>query len=188
MQWQLLFPAMIPCAGFVLVAALGSRRQAVLTTVVLALAECVGTSLQVGFLEPFSLVSLLLFTVLGGLSLHRESDSWIKLQPVFLGLCWAASMWFHDLRDPAAQPLLALILEKYVDFNAVIPPYQRGYFAGYAVSFSRSLPFLLVFHAGLTAWAAFRLSNLGWLGVRVLALYLLATALFYAERLVQAQP
>jgi hypothetical protein len=72
-----------------------------------------------------------------------------------------------------------------VRINEVLPPYQRGYFAGYAQTMSRSLPFLLVLHAGLTAYAALRLSTWWWFVVRVPGFYLLAAALFFAERLLQ---
>lgn len=181
MQWQLLFFSMPPILAFAVVEAPGHRKHAVSAAVAVAAVECGYNSWQLGRIEVFSLLSLALFLVLGGLSLQRDRIVLFKLQPVLLGLVWAGVFWIHDsLSD---ERLLPLILEDVVGVNEVIPPYQRGYFAGYARSMSTSLPFLLVFHAGLTAYAALRLSTWWWFHVRVFGFYLLVVVLFFTERL-----
>ena len=103
---------------------------------------------------------------------------------MLFALVLAGIFWVHDAF--ADERLLALILQKHVRMNEILPTYQHGYFAMYARTMSRSLPFLLVLHAGLTAYAALRLSTWGWFVVRVPGFYLLAVLLFFAERLLQA--
>lgn len=183
MQWQLLLFSMLPILAFAVVESFGNRRNAVMAAVVVAAVECVYNSVQLGFVEAFSLLSLVLFLVLGGLSLRRDRIVIFKFQPVAMGIVWAAAFWIHDSFFLSDKALLPLILDKYVGVNEVIPPYQRGYFAIYAQTMAKSLPFLLVLHAGLTAYAALRLSTWWWFQVRVFGFYLLVVVLFYGERL-----
>lgn len=184
MQWQLLFLSVVPLLAFALVESAGKRRNAIVAAVLVAGVEFVFNSYRLGFVEVFSLVSLVVFVVLGRLSLQRNDSVFFKFQPVVLGLVLASVFWIHDA--VADERLLALILEKHVRVNEVVPPYQRGYFAGYARTTSRSLPFLLVLHAALTAYAALRLSTWWWFAVRAVGFYLLVALLFFTERLLQA--
>jgi intracellular septation protein A len=180
-QWQLLFFSMFPILAFAVVETISNRRNAVASAIVVSAAEFAFNSHQLGFLEVFSAISLLLFLALGVASLRSGRIVIFKFQPVLMGLLWAGAFWIHDARS--GDRLLALILERHVRVNELIPPYQRGYFAGYAATMSRSLPFLLVFHAGLTAYAALKLSTWWWFGIRTVGFHLLVLGLFFAERL-----
>ena len=186
MQWQLLFFSMLPVVVFAAVESLYSNRDAVVAAIVVAAIEFAYNSFALGFVEPFSAVSLLSFGALGALGLARDRMLLVKLQPVVMALVWAGAFWIHDATAPSETRLFEHVLYEYVGIGELIPPYQAGYFAGYAHTMSRSLPFLLVLHAGWTAWAAFRLSTSAWALVRVLGFYGLAVALFCAERFLQA--
>jgi intracellular septation protein A len=174
---------MVPIAVFTVLETQGRRRNAVIAAIAVAAVEFAYNSLLLGFVEPFSSASFVLFLILGRLSLQRDRIVLFKFQPVAMGILWAGAFWIHDSILLPDAPLFPLILEKYVRVNEVIPPYQRGYFAAYAETMSKSLPFLLLFHAGLTAYAAVRLSTWWWFHVRVFGFYLSVVVLFYAERL-----
>ncbi len=77
-----------------------------------------------------------------------------------------------------------MIMKDAVGIDAILPPYQRGYAEVYATTLSRSLPYLLLVHAGLTAYAAAALSTWAWFHVRVFGFYAMLAALFLAERLI----
>jgi intracellular septation protein A len=182
-QWQLMFLSMFPILAFAAVENVGGQRKAVYAAVLVAAVECLYNSHQLGFIEAFSLTSLASFAVLGWLALRRNQIVVFKFQPVAMSLVWAGAFWIYD--GFSGDRLLPLILEEYVGVNELISPHQRGYFARYAATMSTSLPFLLVFHAGLTAYAAVTLSTWWWFQIRVVGFYLLVVALFYYERVFQ---
>lgn len=186
-QWQLLFFAMIPVAAY---AGLRGRGVAVpaamgIATSVAAL-ELAWNSLRLGRVETFSLLSLLLFSVLGGLALLRSDERLFKLQPVLLDLGLAGVFLYAWYGNGVA--LLEVILDRHVGLFDALPSYQRGYASLYATTLSRSLPWLLLVHAALTAEAALRRSNAWWFVVRVPGFYLVLGALFLVERMLGVKP
>jgi intracellular septation protein A len=186
MQWQLLFVSIPPIVAFVAFSRVGTLSEAVLGTAVVSGFELVYNSLQLGIVEPFSLCSFVLFLGFGGVSLRQNDDRYLKLQPVAFELVVAATLaYFVFVLD---TPLLAVFAKDYVGIHAELEAYQRGYATIYATTLSKSLPFLLVLHAALTARAAWRRSTCWWFNVRVFGLYGLVALLFLGERLLGVTP
>jgi intracellular septation protein A len=181
MLWQYVFFAMIPALAHAVL----ERRAPIRTTVAcatgLAALEFVLGCWMVGLVEPFTFASLALFWGLGLIAIRRGSPRLVRLQPVVLelgmGLVFFVAFFVFD------EPLFAQLLDSQIGVLDVIPPYQRGYFAGYFETMSASVPFLLFLHAGLVAWAARRESVVPWILTRSIGLYALLVVLFFAERL-----
>ena len=186
-DWQLLLFAMLPVAAY---AGLRGRGVAVPASIGAATAvaalELGVNSLRLGRVELFSLLSLLLFAVMGGIALLRRDERLFKLQPAALDLCLAAV--FLYAWHVQEVPLFQVILERHVRLFEALPAYQQGYASLYATTLSRSLPYLLLVHAALTADAALRRSNAWWFLVRVPGFYALLAALFFAERILGVKP
>lgn len=181
MQWQLLFLSIPPLVAYMALYAAGRPRAAIAAAVLVAALELLYNSLQLGIWEPFSLLSLTLYVVLGAVSLERRDDRFFKLQPVAFELSVAAVLiYFRVALDTA---FFALVLEEHLGLHLVIESYQRGYATVYATTLSRSMPFLLVLHAGLTAHAALSKSTWWWFNFRVFGLYAMVAVLFVGERL-----
>jgi hypothetical protein len=181
MLWQYVFFAMIPALAHAVL----ERRVPIRTTVAVATGlagvEFVLGCWMVGVVEPFTLASLVLFGALGLIAIRREHPRLVRYQPVALeigmGLAFLVAFFLFDV------PLFAQLLDEQVGLLETIPPYQRGYFAGYFETMSASVPFLLFLHAGLTGWVAKRESVVAWIVIRSLGLYVLLVLLFFAERL-----
>ena len=186
MQWQLLFVSIPPVIAFVAFSRVGTLSEAVLGAIVVSGFELIYNSLQLGFVEPFSLCSLVLFVGFGAVSFRRNDDRYFKLQPVAFEICVAATLgYFVVVLD---TPLLAVLAEDYIGIHASLEAYQRGYATIYATTLSRSMPVLLVVHAALTARAAWKRSTCVWFNVRVFGFYGMVALLFLAERLLGVTP
>jgi intracellular septation protein A len=186
MQWQLLFFSMVPVVAFMASRAKTQLRGALGAAVAVAAIELAYNSCRLGGVEPFSLVSFALFGLLGGLALHRDDEWFFKLQPVALDVILAGAFLYYGL--VLEIPLFAVIMEEHVGIHEILPPYQRGYATVYATTLSRSLPYLFLVHAGLTAYVAARRSTWWWFHVRVFGFYAMLAALFLAERLLGVTP
>jgi intracellular septation protein A len=186
MQWQLLFFSMAPVVAFMAFRAPDRLPRALGAAVAVAAIELAYNSYQLGGVEPFSLVSFALFAFLGGLAHHRDDEWFFKLQPVALDVILAGTFFYYGLA--LETPLFAVIMEEHVGIHEIVPAYQRGYATVYATTLSRSLPYLLLIHAGLTAYVATKRSTWWWFHVRVFGFYAMLAALFLAERLLGVMP
>jgi intracellular septation protein A len=186
MQWQLLFFAMAPVVVFMAFRAKDQPRGALGAAVAVAAIELAYNSYQLGGVEPFSLVSFALFGLLGGLALYRGDEWPFKLQPVALEVILAGTLFYYGI--VLETPLFAVIMEEHVGIHEILPAYQRGYATVYATTLSRSLPYLFLIHAGVTAYVAAKRSTWCWFHVRVFGFYAMLGVLFLAERLLGVTP
>lgn len=179
MQWQLVFFGMFPIFGYVLILGMSTQRKALVGAILVAAATLIYNSIHFRQLEIFSLISFLLFLVLGAVSLKKQKDVYFKFQPVLLEVILAGIFLYFNF--VVQKPLFFIILDKYMVIGEIIPAYFKGYYEIYALTMSKSIAFLLLFHAVLTAWAALRLSTGWWFAVRVFGFYLCVGILFLAE-------
>jgi intracellular septation protein A len=181
MQWQFLFLSVAPLVAYMAFWARGQARWAVGAAIAVAGVELGYNSFQLQMLEPFSLLSFVLYLGLGSWSLRVRDDRPFKLQPVIFEISVAAVLIYYYL--VLDTPLLTVIVEEHLGLHEVLAAYQRGYATVYATTLSRSLPYLLLLHAVLTAWAAWTASTWRWFNIRVFGFYIMFTALFLGERL-----
>ena len=181
MQWQLFFVSIPPLLAYMPFALRDKPRPAIGAAVAVSAAELGYNSAQLGFLEPFSLLSLALYAAFGALSLRQDDDRLFKLQPAVFELCVAAVLVYYEVVLDTA--LLAVVAEEHLGLHQALEAYQRGYATVYATTLSRSMPYLLVVHALLTARAAWAWSTWGWFNLRVFGFYVMLAVLFIGERL-----
>lgn len=186
MQWQLCFVSITPLVAYVLFWSRGEPRVGIGAAQAVAAIELVYNSLALGRIEPVSLVSFLLFVVLGWVSFRRNDDVYFKLQPVLLEVVLAGVMiYFYAALD---VPLLKVFAEDYVGLHDSLSAYQRGYATVYTTTLSRSLPPVMLVHAAWTAYFAVARSTWAWFLVRVIGFYGMVGALFLVERLLGVTP
>lgn len=181
MQWQFLFISVFPVIAYMLFWVRNKPRYGIVAALVVGALELAYNSLQLDLLEPFSLLSLVFLGLFGGLSLSSGDDRLFKLQPVAFELVGAAVLIYYNCI--LETPLLPIVTEKYLGLHDVLAAYQRGYATVYATTLSTSLPYLLLVHAGLTAYVAWARSTWWWFNVRVFGFYGMLAALFVVERL-----
>jgi len=186
MQLQLLFFSMAPIVAFMFVRERGPLRPALGAAIAVSAIELTYNSYRYGGTEWLSLTSFASFAVLGGIAFHRNDEWYFELQPVVLELILAGVfLYFWYALD---TPLLAVILDDHVRIREILPAYQRGYATVYATTLSRSLPYLFLLHAGLTAVAAGHRSRWVWFNVRVFGFYAMLVVLFLVERVLDVAP
>lgn len=186
MHWSLLFVSVLPLTAYVVCWSVGQSRLGVAIAVAVAGLELVYNSVQLGFVEPFSAFSLASFGILAAVSLRSGDERIFKLQPVVFELGCAAVLLYYDV--VLDVPLLAVIVEEHLGLFDLLAAYQQGYARVYAATLSRSVPYVLVVHAALTADAALMRSTWWWFNIRVFGFYAMLTALFLAERLLGVTP
>ena len=183
MQWQLAFASIPPLLAFAAVHPRWGTRAAVLAAIGVAALEWAYDSIQLGFVEPFTLASLLLFAACGGATLRRDDLRYFRFQPVAFEIVAAGALLYSNV--VLGEPLFATIVQEHMGLVEALPPWRRGYAQSYTLAMAGSVPFVLLAHAALTAWAALRLSLSGWLWVRIAGLYAMLVLLFLVQRLLQ---
>jgi intracellular septation protein A len=118
-----------------------------------------------GELNQLIIIEASLIFGLGLVSLAFNNSAYFKFQPVVVGVLFAAIMlWFQLFDEPFMLKLLPM-------FGKLMPANRATFalpeFRENLIQLSIWLPFVLVLHAGLVAWSAIRLSNTGWLLMRL---------------------
>lgn len=162
----------LPLVAFVIIDSFLGLKAGLIAAAVLAVAEAIYSFYELGSLDWLSVGSLALVLLFGLLSFISNKAIYMKLQPVFLGLSFGLVMLVLQIMN---QPILLLVMDKY---GSIIPaevatnlqhPLARQMLA--RASLYLGIGFLL--HAGLVAYAAYRMSNWWWLFIRGIGLYIM---------------
>ena len=170
MDWSILLLDALPLLVFVIVDSFSTMRRAVLGALAAAALE-IGYSLYAfGEVDEFSLVSVSLILVFGGLSLKLGNPIYFKFKPVVFGLLLAGTFF---VTYALGNPLLVMAVERYA--HTLPESVQRMlYLPEVQIVFERAslyMGFGLVVHAAAVAWAALRLGNWWWLATRSVGFY-----------------
>lgn len=185
MNTTALLMGIIPLLAFVIVDSFAGMKAALLTTVLLALAEAVITYRLFGELDSVTWFSLLTVLLMALASYRFRQPIYLKMQPVVLsaifGLVLLASFFM-------GHPLLYEMTIKYQDFYGpeVSGQFQRPEVIAILVQSTWTVGVGLLMHAALTAWAAMRLSNWWWLAIRGIGFYVFCFLAFIAARFLVA--
>jgi len=168
---SLLF-GLLPLVAFVVIDNFIGLKAGLFAAIALALAEAAYTVYEFGTLDSFSIASLILVLLFGLLSLRSNNSLYIKLQPVFLGLCFGCVIIAYQIVN---QPILILLCTKY---KSIIPAPLQSQLQSPTmhemlrrVSLNLGLGFLA--HAALVAYAALHMSMWWWLFIRGIGLYVM---------------
>lgn len=182
MNMNFILFGLLPLLAFVVIDSFLGLKAGLISAIILAVAEALYTIYEFGSLDALSIASLILVLAFGLLSLKSQNSIYMKLQPVFLGLSFGVVIL---ILQALGKPLLPLFIEKY---GAQFPdeimvnlknPMMHTMLS--QVSFNLGIGFLL--HAGLVAFAAFRLNNWWWLLIRGLGLYVMMAVCVFSARL-----
>jgi isopentenyldiphosphate isomerase/intracellular septation protein A len=173
-----LVPAFIPLLAFIVAEALFGETIGLIVGITIGIGEFIWVLAREKRADPFVAADTALIALAGGVSLAFGNDIFFKLKPAVVEFVLGAAMG-----------LLLVLPERFLE----------GYFArvlrGAALP-SGALPALrksivlmvclLVLHSGLTAWAAFNLSDSGW-GFVSGGLFYILFALVFLVQLVTAR-
>ena len=171
MEVSYLLLGLVPVLCFVLVDCFAGLKAGIVSAMILAVAECGYTIYRLGKLDLFALISTLLIILFGVASLKTQNSKFFKFQPVVIGTTLGLAMLGMQAYG---EPSLIFFAKRY---ELLLPPEMKTMIRtneGIEIlrAASISLSWALLFHAGLIAYSAIRLSNWWWLATRGLGLYL----------------
>jgi len=180
------FIGILPVIVFVVLDSITTKKSAIISAVVLAFGEFLFTIIKYHTIDELTVLSVALVVVFGWLSIKKGNDIYFKIQPAILGLFFSASFFFfYYILD---KPLFNFMVEKYLDndIGKYIPAnIPKEYFMEMMRIMSRDLGWWILFHALLTAYAAFRMSKWWWFFIRVPFFYiLLFIGMLFEQRVV----
>lgn len=181
---SLFWIGMLPVVTFVLLITVTTRRIALWAALISALIVPLAAWLWWGSVDELTLITLGMILIAVLLSLKTDNEVYFKLQPAVGGSIFAIVLFvFYFVLD---RPLLSTMFDRY--FAATYEKTLRGkisvyVFKEYLAVLSLDLIFGFIVHAGLVAFAAFRMTRWWWLAIRIPGLYLmLCLASFTASR------
>ncbi len=162
----------LPLVAFVVIDSFMGLKAGLISAVVLALTETMYSLYEFGELDGLSIASLALVAAFAFLSLKFNNPLYMKLQPVFLGVCFGAVLL---VMQGFGKPVLLVMLEKY---DTIIPAELReGLRNPIAKHMLARLSLILGFgflvHAVAILYAAMRMSSWWWLIIRGVGLYVM---------------
>lgn len=180
MSLSLIF-GILPLLAFVIIDIFLGVKAGVICAAILAFLEAVYSYYELGSLDYFSIASLLLVLLFGGLTYLSKNPLYIKLQPVLLGVTFSIVVFAFQA---FGEPILLVILKKY---GGLMPAelsidFRRPHIEALLTKTSLYLGFGLLIHALIVLYSALRLNNWWWLFMRGVGLYAIMALIFLVAR------
>ncbi len=164
---------LLPLLVFVVVDIYAGMRWAVGSAAAFAVFDIFLTKYSLGIWDPGSFVALGLILALGAYSVRTKNPLYFKLQPTIIAAIFALMLiYFQFFGTPIGERYGDLVTKQ-------IPEQYKGMFTPdvTALMLNRiGIAGIIVFviHGTMCAFAALKLSNWAWLGVRTVGFWVLA--------------
>ena len=161
---------LVPLLVFVVLDSIGNVRLAVIGAMLAAALELGYSYWALGGIDLFSVIFAALILFFAGLSYKFNNPLFFKLKPVAIG---ALSGIIFLTTSVFFTPILLTLIDRYIE---LIPLQHQHKLQNPTVrlmlaDFNLYLGFTFLLHAGITAWAALRLSRWGWFAISGPGLY-----------------
>lgn len=174
---------LIPLIAFVVIDSFAGVRAGIISAVIFALIELVYTLVMYKKIDGITVGSLATVLVFGLLSYRSGSSMYFKMQPVVFGVVFGGVLLLMQAFD---KPLLVILMKKY---RYILPQEMRDqilqpYFLSFLKKSSLTLGWGFLIHASFVAYAALKMSNWWWLGIRGVGVYLMMFACMMVAKLI----
>lgn len=165
MTWTLLIYGLVPLIAFVVVDLYAGIKWAVAAAVVLATLDVFATYYLSGTWDPGAIAAAVLITGLGIWTVRQNNPVYVKFQPVAVAAVFALLLiYFQFFGGGLVHRYLPLL-------ESSLPPEMQPMLADpeFVALLDRSVTGLigvLIVHGLWVAYAALKMSNVGWLLVR----------------------
>jgi intracellular septation protein A len=178
MSLDLALQGLLPLIVFAVVDIFASMNVAIAAAMVVGILEILWSWYSFNEVDQTSWISLGLIVVMGLISIRMHSDKLFKLQPVAMGLVFAATLaWFQW----AGNPLMVQMMPKV----ARLLPEENQWVLHDPLMLKRMARLDLMFvgaflaHAALVAWTALRKPTMHWLIARAAGFYAIAAIVLF---------
>ena len=169
---------LLPLVGFVIVDTYASARAGLISAMVLSVALLVYYYVALGDIDYSMVLESGLIVVLGLIAMKMNNSLFFKFQPVMVGVCLSLFLAYFQFFD---QPYFVKLMPRMAKLVPQAAPFVND--PKILLIMGRlSWQFIIVFlvHAGLVAYSALKMKNLGWILMR-LAIYPIAFLLMLAN-------
>ena len=170
MEYGSIFAGVLPLFVFVVIDAFSGPKSALISAILIAFLELAFSYYYIGEVDWITGLSFGLVFVLALTSFWKNKSTYLKFQPVILGVLLSGIMIITYLMD---RPLLLEMVTKY---KHVIP--QKFIYLMETPTMillleksTLTVGLSLLLHAGLVAYSALRHSNWVWIAMRALGFY-----------------
>jgi len=175
MSYSFLLLGVLPLIVFVLVDFFAGLRSGLIAAVIFAFAELGFSIYMFGEIDGITIASFVFVAIFAWISYKSNKSIYFKLQPVLLGCLFGVGFLIMEI---LGKPLLVVFLNKY---QSLLPEETRSTVTNpaYILMLAKTslwLGFGFLIHAGCVAYSAFYLSNLWWLLIRGIGLYVMMFA------------
>ncbi len=166
----MMFLILIPLIVFAIFESIGSLRSALIAAMVAALAESIFSYFYLGHLDSFSVASIFLVLLMGGLAYKKDSRIIFYLKPAILSFALGLFLmggYFLDYH---------VLLDAMTKYSDMFSEEQQMLFAQEAMTNMLRIAGLtvggsLIAHGVVTTFAAYKMSRWWWLAVAGLGGY-----------------
>ncbi|MCB0341745.1 MAG: septation protein IspZ [Bdellovibrionales bacterium] len=167
---SLFLVVLIPLLVFAVVDTFASLKVALIAAAVAALGEVAFSYFYLGEIDSFSMASVFLVFLMGGVAYLKESRQIFYLKPAILSFALGAFLVGAHMMGHS------VLLEGVTKYAQLFPPEQQEVLAQpmlvkILTNASFTVGISLILHGLFTAWAAYRLSRWGWLAVAAVGVY-----------------
>lgn len=183
MNSSMFWMGILPLVVFVIVDSFAGVQAGMIAAIILAVAEAIFTYFYFGEIDSVTWLSLALVLALAAVTYFTNNTMFIKLQPVALGAVVGLVLLVSYM---IGKPLLLTMSQKYQSF---FPPQVQMILEQPKVQRQLQLltltsGIMTLAHAGLTAYAAMKMSNWWWLGIRGIGYYIFLFAAVVLARFI----
>ncbi len=163
----------LPLLAFAIADSFFGLKAGLISALVMAVIECIWTWFTFGELDQISIISLILIVALGAMAWKKKSPILFKIQPSIISLAlglWLIISWM------LSEPVFVVMIKKYSEMLPidVRQNIRNPIYLSFVELTTLTAGIGLLFHAGITAYAAFKLSNWWWIAIRGIGFYLCA--------------
>jgi hypothetical protein len=177
------FTGILPLLVFVILDSVTSKKTAILSAMLMAVAELVFTLVQYHTIDGLTVMAGVLAVGFGFLSYKLKNDIYFKLQAAIVGAMLGLAMLFYY--HALGQPLMNVAMNKYMGDKLYVlfeaNGWPRPMLDELLRRISRDLGWWLLGHAGLTAYTALKCNKWLWFVVRVPLLYIMVFVVMRVE-------
>ncbi len=165
MNWSLFLITLLPLVVFVILDLRGSPRAAVIGAIVTSIGFLVLSYFMFGGIDGIGIAEVLLFIVLGFISLRLNNSRFFKFQPVVVGVLIGLILLYSQvLHEPFLVRMLPMLQKLQPDIASQL---DQPRFRELLARASLYLIPTFLGHAAILAYTAMRCSNWVWIATRV---------------------
>ena len=175
MDSSILLMGILTIVVFLIVDTFAGQKKALIGVMLMTTIMVAFLLIKFGTIDKLTLTSIGILALFVSLSLWKKNDVFFKIQGPVINLVMVLMIWSAALFQD--KTLLLEIFEKYMSLEEIaakIPMMTAELLRSRLITLNFHMPFWLLIHAAITAWAAFKWNKWVWASIRVFGIYIIS--------------